>query len=201
MDRLLPGATLALTNTRSTAKYEVRADAAGRFEFVGLPPATYQLETRLPGFAVLRGTVTITGQDVQQDLKLDIGSLEETITITLGGAHVPVESRNRRPLPPCTNATAAGEVGGRIRPPVMIRRVSPEYPGDAQDAAAEEVVVVNARIATDGSVKETTVVPPAHPGFAEAAVDAIRQWQYDETLLNCTPVEVLMKVTARFRRP
>ena len=68
MNGLLPKTTLVLTNTRTQAKYEVRSDASGRFEFVGLPPSDYLLQAALPGFATLRGNVTITGQDVSQEI-------------------------------------------------------------------------------------------------------------------------------------
>ena len=84
MNGLLPKTTLVLTNTRTQAKYEVRSDESGRFEFVGLPPSDYVLEAALPGFATLRGTVSITGQDVFQEVRLNVGEIEETITVTNG---------------------------------------------------------------------------------------------------------------------
>jgi len=34
---------------------------------------------------------------------------------------------------------------------------------------------------------------------ADAAVTAVREWRYTQTLLNCTPIEVQMTVTTRFR--
>ena len=77
MNGLLPKTTLHLTNTRTQAKYEVRSDESGRFEFVGLPASDYLLEAMLPGFATLRGTVTVSGQDVFQEIRLSVGELEE----------------------------------------------------------------------------------------------------------------------------
>ena len=76
----------------------------------------------------------------------------------------------------------------------------PVYPVGITDAKTEEVVRLAAMIATDGSVNDVDVVPPAHPAFAAAAVDAVRQWEFDETLLNCAPTEVLMRVTVTFRQ-
>jgi len=202
MNGLLPKTTLVLTNTRTQAKYEVRADASGRFEFVGLPPSDYLLEAKLPGFAVLRGSISITGQDVFQEIRLNVGELEETITVTDGAApnRRPEQDRARkRPLPVCPDALAGG-IGGRIRPPHKVRDVRPIYPGGVNDAKAEEFVLLNAVIATNGSVKEVQVVPPAHPAFAAAAVEGVRQWEFDETLLNCAPTEVTMRVNVTFRK-
>ena len=59
---------------------------------------------------------------------------------------------------------------------------------------------LNAQIATDGTVKDVQVVPPAHPAFASAAIEAVRAWEFDETLLNCAPTEVSMRVSVTFRR-
>ena len=202
MNGLLPKTTLVLTNTRTQAKYEVRSDASGRFEFVGLPPSDYLLEAALPGFATLRGNVTITGQDVSQEIRLTVGELEETITVTDGAApnrSTERDTARKRPLPVCPDALAGG-IGGRIRPPVKVRDVRPIYPQGVDDAKAEEVVLLNAVIATNGSVREVQVVPPAHPAFAAAAVEGVRQWEFDETLLNCSPTEVTMRVNVTFRK-
>ncbi len=38
-----------------------------------------------------------------------------------------------------------------------------------------------------------------HPDLAVAAIDAVRQWRFEPTLLNGKPVEVAMKVTIDFR--
>ena len=83
-------------------------------------------------------------------------------------------------------AASADASGRRIK----VRDVRPIYPDGVNDAKAEEFVLLNAVIATNGSVKEVQVVPPAHPAFAAAAVDGVRQWEFDETLLNCAPTEV-----------
>ena len=200
MNGLLPKATLLLTNARTQAKYEVRADEAGRFEFVGLPPADYALQVTVPGFATLRGNVSITGQDVSQQIRLNVGELEETITVTSTPSTRPDQpALKKRPLPSCPDALAGG-VGGRLRPPVKLRDVRPVYPIGVDDAGDEELVRLNASIATDGTVKDLEVVPPAHPAFAAAAVEAVRQWEFDETLLNCAPTEVLMRVSVTFQK-
>src|SRR5206468_924452 len=77
----LPGVTMTLTNTQSGAKHEIRSDRTGHFEFVGLPPGSYSLQAILPGFSVLTGTLDLTGRDVQRDVTLKIGQLQETISV------------------------------------------------------------------------------------------------------------------------
>src|SRR5262249_35200835 len=148
-NRVLPGATIVLTNTANKAKYEVPTDGTGKFEFVGLPPGQYKLETTLMGFATLDEAIRITG-NTQRDLKLKVGSLQETITITgnSGGASAPSgratpaeiaaaekrleASRRFKELAEQARAKcaagASGPQGGNILPPAKLLDVKPVYP-------------------------------------------------------------------------
>ena len=53
----IPKATLTLTNVGTLARYEVRSDEAGRFEFVGLPPGDYAVRVQSPGFLAVTGNI------------------------------------------------------------------------------------------------------------------------------------------------
>jgi protein TonB len=54
--------------------------------------------------------------------------------------------------------------------------------------------------AGDGSVQSVRVLTAeVHPDLAIAAVDAVRQWKFEPTLLNGKPVPIKMKVTIDFR--
>jgi TonB family protein len=213
---VLPEVTLVLTNVESRAKHEVRTDRTGHFEFVGLPRGDYALEAQLPGFATLRGTVTVAGQNVQRDMTLEVGSLQETITI-IGG-----RSDNEAPRAPdprveqfreqrrlqfrstCGNAPSGGNVGGNLggnlRLPAKLKDVKPRYPRHLWEANIGGTVFLEGRIGTDGSFSELWAVTPlAHPDLEAAALEAARQWQFDEMLLNGCPVEAPVKITANFK--
>lgn len=204
-NRVLPGVKLVLTNSQSQAKHEVKTDRTGRFEFVGLPPGDYAWETELMGFAKLKGTVTVVGRDVQRDLALQVGSLEETITIsasasaaTAGNPGRPVvrgQSRASREAPACTPSPEA--VGGNIRPPNKLVDVRPQYPENLRLAGTGGVIVLDTVINTEGTVGGVRVVS-GDPNLAAAAIEAVRGWEFSQTLLNCEPIEVRMKVTANF---
>ena len=88
-------------------------------------------------------------------------------------------------------------VGGDIRPPQKIHHVSPEYPAIARSARVSGIVILEALIAEDGSVREVRVLRSV-PLLDAAAVDAVRGWRFTPTLLNGTPVPVLMTVTVSF---
>lgn len=95
---------------------------------------------------------------------------------------------------------AAVKVGGQIKPPTKIKDVAPVYPEIAKAARVSGAVVIEATIGSDGKVIDTKVVRSI-PLLDQAAVDAVRQWEYTPTLLNGAPVPVLMTVTINFARP
>jgi beta-lactamase regulating signal transducer with metallopeptidase domain len=88
-DRMVPNATVVLTNERTNATYTVNTDESGRYEFVGLVPGTYQVQSMLPGFAPLKGRLTLAAQDVRQDMRLEVGTLQETISVVSAPDAVP----------------------------------------------------------------------------------------------------------------
>jgi TonB family protein len=206
---VLQGATLVMTNTKTQAKNEVRTDRGGRFELVGLPPGGYALDVRIAGFKPYRAELTLNGELIDRDIVLGVGTLEENITVTGPSAGETVtatprmlemlEKRRQAGLTaPCTLSDTPG-VGGSIRPPMKIRDVRPLYPPALNDDKVAGTVLMDAVIGIDGNVRDVTVKKSAHPALDRAAGDAVKQWQFTETLLNCVPIEVTMTVTTTFK--
>ena len=92
-----------------------------------------------------------------------------------------------------TPGVKAIRVGGAVRVPERIVYVAPVLPKAASAARIEGVVILEARIGTDGSVVDARV-QRSIPLLDDAAVAAVRQWRYTPTLLNGEPVEVLLTV-------
>jgi protein TonB len=91
----------------------------------------------------------------------------------------------------------AVRVGGEIRPPVRVMDVAPVYPAIAKSARVQGDVVIEATIDEEGKVAEARVVKSV-PLLDQAALDAVRQWQYRPSLLNGIPTPVVMTVTVKF---
>jgi len=197
-DRVLPGATVAVTDARRDVKHETKTDRTGRFELVGLPAGDYTVLVTLPGFRTLRDIGTLNGQSVDLTLKMQVSALQETITVmsedgSITSSHQRGEAFARRPNPACGPGANDG-VGGNLRPPRKIKDVAPGYPG------ADGDVELSATIGTDGTVVDAEVIKADRPELGPAAIDAVRQWEFTSTLLNCVPIEVQMNVSVSFRR-
>jgi TonB family protein len=88
-------------------------------------------------------------------------------------------------------------VGGDIKEPRKIRHVNPIYPADALAAGVEGIVILEATVARNGTVRDAMVLRSV-PMLDEAALAAVRQWLFTPTLLNGVPIDVVMTVTVTF---
>lgn len=102
------------------------------------------------------------------------------------------------PPPPPVPPSKPVRAGGDIRMPTKIRDVAPEYPQIAQRAGVQGIVIIEAVIATDGTVRDARVLRSIAL-LDRAALDAVRQWRYEPTRLNGVVVPVIVTVTVQFQ--
>jgi TonB family protein len=88
-------------------------------------------------------------------------------------------------------------VGGNVRAPQKLFDVKPVYPQKARAASVVGTVILEITIGTDGAVTDVRVLRSI-PLLDEAAVQAVRQWRYDVTMMNGQPVPVIMTVPVTF---
>jgi TonB family protein len=100
-------------------------------------------------------------------------------------------------LPPWPAAEGAVRVGSGISAPRQIKKVNPVYPSAAQRERVQGVVILEAIIGTDGKVTDARVLRSV-PLLDQAALDAVKQWEYTPTLLDGKPVPLVMTVTTNF---
>jgi TonB family protein len=141
---------------------------------------------------------------------MSIGSLQESITVTATADR----ERSVAPLPPAMRPSSftppgcgartesapnvlpggARRIGGQIRAPMKTKHVSPIYPSGATGG----VVILEAVIGADGRVSDVKLLRTPAPDLALSAENAVRQWEFVPTLLNCVAVPVVMTVTVQF---
>ena len=88
-------------------------------------------------------------------------------------------------------------VGSTIRQPMKIGGSDPVYPPMARAAGIQGIVIIEATIGADGHVVNARILR-SMPLLDEAALEAVRSWEYTPTLLNGVPVPVIMTVTVQF---
>jgi len=80
----------------------------------------------------------------------------------------------------------------------LVHRVEPVYPAIARQARISGTVELTGVIGIDGRIRELRVLK-GHPYLANAALEAVRRWVYEPTILNGEPVEVIAPITVNFR--
>ena len=201
--RPIAGVRLVLSNAAAQTKNEVKSDAAGHYEFVGVPSGTYELVFEFTGMSNLKreGLTVAGGQTATVNAVMRIGSVEETIAVTNTPDDRPLVRgytgvRPAEKPDPCATAST----GGCIRPPVKIKDVRPVYPAGTVPGSVE----LTATIGVDGRIAELDVVGdtaggPASIPQADAAAAAVREWEFLPTHLDGQPIETKMKVRVYFK--
>ena len=168
----------------------MRAAACSR----NIPPARYELTARLPGFRSITETVDLSrGGEQQISLVMQVGGLQESVTVTCGPAlldsaapaHLfsrPTDAARRRGSSPSRRPRSAPiRVGGQIAAPRQVSHGPPDGPAGVAPGGSY-VVILEATIGADGWVQDIVSLRPrtsdAQTGpFVQAAMEAVSQWQ------------------------
>jgi outer membrane receptor protein involved in Fe transport len=133
---ILPGATVVVTHGGTNLTRETVSDDRGEFALPTLPAGPYAIKIELAGFKTYssQGLTLGAGQTVRQTYVLEVGSLEETVTVTESSPlvqtsstaqmqtigtevrEIPVSRRNLQNvvlLSPGVNSTDNAVAGGR----------------------------------------------------------------------------------------
>ena len=88
-------------------------------------------------------------------------------------------------------------LGSTVAPPKKIKDVRPIYPQLAMATRARGTVVLDVTIGTDGKVQDAKVIHSV-PQLDLAALEAVRQWEYEPTRVNGALVALIMTVVVNF---
>lgn len=82
----------------------------------------------------------------------------------------------------------------------LLHRVEPDYPQESLQRHIQGPVVLDVRIARNGTTQEVKLVAGERL-LADAAIAAVKQWQFKPHLIKGQPVEMQTRVTLNFRLP
>jgi beta-lactamase regulating signal transducer with metallopeptidase domain len=193
LNNAIPDVTMTLTNTATGEEYRLRSDAEGRFTLDALPDGDYRGEVNAAGFTSIHPFLRIKAGTavIGNVIPLPLGTVEETITVrNTPPAPAPAVVDQRARVAPKRDVTAP------ILPPLKLRDVRPLYPPNRTDE--EATIFLEGIIDTIGLMKGLQVMQPANEDFARAALDAVKDWQFEPTRLHGVPVDTAIHVTVRF---
>jgi TonB family protein len=191
----IPGATVVVSNASADRKEITITNATGEYKFESLPAGGYQVEVTIPGFRPFLRREVIIGSDGQErlDVVMEVGEVTATMNITGKARRVAV-------VPSTSGPPRRIRIGGNVQAMKLISETRPIYPEHLQQGGIEGTVLLEAVIAKDGSVISIRAVNTlVHPELVESALEAVKQWLYEPTLLNGVPIEVVTNVRVNFR--
>jgi protein TonB len=125
------------------------------------------------------------------------GQSDKVLGEVIGGASW---GKEQPPPPPVAHAAPKQTMvrrGGNVMQAQALYQPKPGYPPLALAARIQGTVLLQAIIGKDGSVQDLKVVS-GHPLLISAALEAVRAWRYQPTLLNGEPVDVLTEISVNF---
>jgi TonB family protein len=189
----VPGCEVRIKNLDGKNEEVSHTSVTGEFAFGNIPAGHYSIEVCSRGFAVGKTEVLVeTGRRVETLVTLPLGQINENVTVR-GTRPAPAVDAPKRTAVPIHIS-----VGGNVQAAKLLTKVDPAYPADLKQQGIAGTVIVRAVVSTTGDTLNPEVINTVHPGLAQAALDAVRQWRYQPTLLNGQPVEVVTTITVNF---
>jgi protein TonB len=96
-----------------------------------------------------------------------------------------------------SGSSGALRLGAGMVPPRKTKDVKPIYPSGALSDQARGAVVLEAIVNIDGKVEDAKVIRSI-PQLDQAAIDAVRQWEFVPARLNGSVVAVIITVIVNF---
>jgi TonB family protein len=147
-----------------------------------------------------------------------VASQQESSRLPEGGLRIYENGKEIFRVPPtsydaATSSTDSVEQSGPVLQPAsivelspeaaqssLLRRVEPQYPEQAIMHHIQGPVLLDVRMDRKGAVQDIKLLS-GDPILAEAAIAAVRQWQFKPPKVNGRPVEMETKITLTFSLP
>jgi TonB family protein len=97
-------------------------------------------------------------------------------------------------FPMFAGATQEKEESSKLK---IVKKVAPVYPAEAKEARVQGTVRMEVTVGKDGTVVNVKLVN-GHPLLVQAAIDAIRQWEFEPVQKDGQAVEVITTIDLKF---
>ena len=126
-------------------------------------------------------------------------AFDVVIGFTSQGDGEVIAQNPRRDLQPAsvTDPRPRDQYLGGNPAPRKVKHVNPVYPAAAREKKITGMVILEARIEADGRILEARVLRSI-PELDDAALEAVKQWEFTPTVVNGVPTPVTMTMTIQF---
>ncbi len=91
------------------------------------------------------------------------------------------------------------QVGNGVSPPRLVKKVEPQYSGEARKARLEGTVLLRVVIGADGKARDFQVRRSLGLGLDENAIAAVSGWEFSPGVKDGQPVNVQAQIEVNFR--
>jgi hypothetical protein len=180
---VLPGADVVVTHQESGVFREVTSNADGSYFITGLIPGVYRVTAKLSGFRPYerRDVLFEVGRTVSLDVLLQVGGLEETVTVTTDAPLVDITSNQvggnitETELTALPNATRnwLGFVG--LLPGIQVQSTVISFGGDTINVNGQDAR--NNNFVVDGGGNNDDYLGQNFGGQTRTALEAVQEFQ------------------------
>ena len=107
------------------------------------------------------------------------------------------QAANQRPLVSLNGKTPVRSDTPGLQMPIVTRKVDPQHPLVAMEARVSGTVVLEALVDERGNVADARVARSI-PLLDQAALDAVKQWQFKPAMLKGEAVPVIVQIEMTF---
>ncbi len=188
----VPNCNIVAQNRDGSNRETTTTNAAGEYQFSGIPAGNYDVEFAARGFARAKRSAAVPSAGAARaDAHLTLGGLRESLQVT----------GRRPPAAPQSQALASApiRIGGNVQAAKLIFHPDPIYSEELRQAGIEGTVTIEAIVGKDGLVQAARAVnTDVDVRLVKQALDAVEQWRYQPTLLNNAPVSVTTTIEVHF---
>ena len=120
---LVAGAKMKLTNKNTGVVFESTTNVSGQYRFLFVIPGSYKLNAEMAGFRNFErtGIVLQVGQSAEVEVRLEVGAMTETVSVTGSAALLETEKSDRGVVVDKVRIT---DLPLNVRNPIMLTRLS-----------------------------------------------------------------------------
>ena len=179
----LPGVTVTLVNEANGFERTAVTAVNGRYNVAGLQPGTYTVTFSLQGFSSLerQGVRLLVGQTATLNATLQLGSVQETITVT---AQTPLVEVASKEVGGTVTSKEFTDLPSQNRSFVMFARLLPGVNANpSTESTASDSLFINGQddnnnlFTVDGASNQDDVIGARAGAQTRTAIDAIQEFQ------------------------